>query len=80
MPDTVLICAVWLVNCALSMGFIGSWLLSCATNSFKKRSCWDVASVFSAAPLLPVRFCSAGWLAWALGVRVMAMGAVPSSY
>ncbi len=38
MPLTVLICAIWLVTCALSSGFSGSWLLICATSSLRKRS------------------------------------------
>ena len=38
MPVTVLICAICVVICALSIGFIGSWLLSWATSSFRKRS------------------------------------------
>ena len=38
MPVTVLICAICEVICALSIGFIGSWLASCATSSFRKRS------------------------------------------
>ena len=45
MPETVLICAIWLVICALSMGFMGSWLLSCATSSFRKLVDWSAALV-----------------------------------
>ena len=60
MPETVLICAIWLVIWALSIGFMGSWLLSCATNNFMNRSVcsWaltvplDVALVPESAVLL----------------------------
>jgi hypothetical protein len=45
MPVTVLICAICEVICALSSGFIGSWLLSCATSSFRNRSCAAAGSV-----------------------------------
>src|SRR5690606_10012072 len=38
MPRTVLICASWLVTCALSSGLSGSWLRICATSSFRNRS------------------------------------------
>ena len=38
MPLTVLICAIWLVTCALSIGFSGSWFCICVTSSFRKRS------------------------------------------
>ena len=38
MPVTVLICAIWLVTCALSIGFNGSWFCICVTSSFRKRS------------------------------------------
>ena len=44
MPVTVLICAIWLVTCALSIGFIGSWFFICVTSSLRKRS--DPSSVF----------------------------------
>ncbi|EWS62750.1 hypothetical protein Y695_04017 [Hydrogenophaga sp. T4] len=39
MPLTVLICAIWVVICALSIGLSGSWLLICATSSLRNRSC-----------------------------------------
>lgn len=42
MPVTVLICAICEVICALSSGFIGSWLFICATSSLRKRSCSPV--------------------------------------
>jgi hypothetical protein len=38
MPLTVLICAIWLVTCALSIGLSGSWFCICVTSSFRKRS------------------------------------------
>ena len=38
MPETVLICAIWLVTSALSSGFSGSWFCICATSSLRKRS------------------------------------------
>ena len=38
MPLTVLICAIWLVTCALSIGLSGSWFCSCATSKVRKRS------------------------------------------
>src|SRR6266516_6426786 len=44
MPLTVLICAIWLVTCALSIGLSGSWFCICATSSFKKRSELPAAS------------------------------------
>ena len=46
MPVTVLICAICEVICALSIGFMGSWLFNCATSSFRKRSCAAAGSVF----------------------------------
>ena len=42
-PCTVLICAIWLVTCAESIGLSGSWLDICATSSFRKRSDWSCA-------------------------------------
>ena len=36
MPLTVLICAIWLVICALSIGLSGSWFCSCVASSFRK--------------------------------------------
>src|SRR5438105_788928 len=44
MPLTVLICAIWLVTCALSIGLSGSWFCICATRSFRKRSELPAAS------------------------------------
>ena len=38
MLETVEICAICEVICALSSGFIGSWLASCATSNLRKRS------------------------------------------
>ncbi len=38
MPETVEICAICEVTCALSIGFIGSWLLNWATSNLRKRS------------------------------------------
>src|SRR5512137_1322966 len=43
MPLTVLICAIWLVTCALSIGLSGSWFCICATSSLRKRSALAVA-------------------------------------
>jgi len=43
-PVTVLICAIWLVTWALSIGLSGSWFCICATSSFRKRSEVTVAS------------------------------------
>src|SRR5690606_34707069 len=51
MPATVLICVICVVICALSIGFIGSWLLSCATSSLRNRSCVALALVASVADL-----------------------------
>ena len=45
MPVTVLIWAICEVICALSSGFIGSWLFNWATSSFKNRSCELAASL-----------------------------------
>src|SRR5690606_40284182 len=45
MPLTVLICATWLVICALSIGLSGSWFFICATSSFMKRSSCSAALV-----------------------------------
>ncbi len=45
MPATVLICVICVVICALSIGFIGSWLFSCATSSLRNRSCVASAPV-----------------------------------
>ena len=44
MPVTVLICAIWLVTWALSIGLSGSWFCICATSSLRKRSEVMVAS------------------------------------
>ena len=38
MPLTVLICAIWLVTWALSIGLRGSWFFICATSSLRNRS------------------------------------------
>ena len=38
MPVTVLICAIWLVTWALSIGLSGSWFFICATSSLRNRS------------------------------------------
>jgi hypothetical protein len=51
MPATVLICVICVVICALSMGFIGSWLFSCATSSLRNRSCVASALVAEVADL-----------------------------
>ena len=48
-PRTVLICASWLVTCALSSGLSGSWLRICATSSFRKRSSVPAAESVEAA-------------------------------
>ena len=53
MPDTVLICAIWLVICALSIGFIGSWLLSCATSNCMKLAVCCCALVEPSVPTVP---------------------------
>ena len=42
MPVTVLICAIWLVTWALSIGLSGSWFFICATSSFRKVSALTV--------------------------------------
>ena len=42
-PCTVLICAIWLVTWAESIGLSGSWLDICATSSFRKRLDWSSA-------------------------------------
>ena len=42
MPVTVLICAIWLVTAALSIGLSGSWFFICATSSFRKVSALTV--------------------------------------
>ena len=42
MPVTVLICAIWLVTSALSIGLSGSWFCICATSSFRKVSALTV--------------------------------------
>ena len=42
MPVTVLICAIWLVTWALSIGLSGSWFCICATSSFRKVSALTV--------------------------------------
>ena len=65
MPLTVLICAIWLVTCALSIGFSGSWFCICVTSSLRKRSVALVSVVLVvlvvllvavlAPPLLPTR-------------------------
>ena len=52
MPLTVLICAIWLVTCALSIGFSGSWFCICATSSFRKRSELSAAVVVLLPPAL----------------------------
>ncbi len=49
MPVTVLICAIWLVTWALSIGLSGSWFCICATSSLRKRSEVTVASFALAA-------------------------------
>ena len=49
MPLTVLICAIWLVTWALSIGLSGSWFCIWATSSFRKRSDVAVASLVLAA-------------------------------
>ncbi len=47
MPVTVLIWAIWLVTCALSIGLSGSWFCICVTSSLRKRS--DASVVLSLA-------------------------------
>ena len=55
MPLTVLICAIWLVTCALSIGFSGSWFCICATSSFRKRSALPASlAVARACALAPL--------------------------
>ena len=49
MPVTVLICAIWLVTWALSIGLSGSWFCIWATSSFRKRSAVTVESLVLAA-------------------------------
>ncbi len=69
MPLTVLICAIWVVICALSIGFSGSWLLSCATSNLRNRSCEAAGSMLflAAVPVvlptvLPRLVVSMGWM------------------
>ena len=63
MPVTVLICAICDVIWALSRGFIGSWLFSCATSSFRNRSCAAAGSVLgSEALVLPVVVPAVVWV------------------
>ncbi len=57
-PVTVLICAIWLVTCALSIGLSGSWFCICATSSFRNRSDVTVASLALAAAGLEVTLTS----------------------
>ena len=60
MPLTVLICAIWLVTCALSSGFIGSWFCICATSSLRKRSSLPASFLVTLAGCQPRLFsCSA---------------------
>ncbi len=42
-------CAVWVRNCVLSAGFIGSWYFSCATSSLRNVSwlSWFASVVFA---------------------------------
>ena len=67
MPVTVLICAICVVICALSRGFIGSWLFNCATSSLRKRSCMAAGSLvaLAEAPVLVVAVVP-------MGLRIMA--------
>ncbi|MNT94829.1 hypothetical protein D3C72_2365920 [compost metagenome] len=69
MPVTVLICAICEVIWALSSGFIGSWLFSCATSSFRKRSCAAAGSV-AALALVPVASVTVGALVAELRIMV----------
>ena len=50
MPLTDWICAIWLVTCALSIGFKGSWFCICATSSLRKRSSAPAWLAVPAAP------------------------------
>ena len=71
MPVTVLICAICEVIWALSIGFIGSWLLSCATSSFRKRSCAALGSVVE-LPFVEVVAAPASSALVSIGVMNMA--------
>ena len=46
MPCTVLSWAIWLVTCALSSGFSGSWFFIWATSRLRKRFCVSATLLF----------------------------------
>ena len=58
MPVTVLICAIWLVTWALSIGLSGSWFCICVTSSLRNRSEASLAAAVALFvvlwPLVPV--------------------------
>src|SRR5437867_5060457 len=71
MPLTVLICAIWLVICALSIGFSGSWFCIWVTRSLRKRSSLP-ASLFvdvAEVDVVPLRLFS--WVAVNAAISVL---------